>query len=61
MATLSRRESSPNTLSRPLVGRIRSRTRRIVVVLPAPFGPRNPNTSPAATEKLTSTMPRFGP
>jgi hypothetical protein len=26
---------------------------RMVVVLPAPFGPRNANTSPLATEKLT--------
>ena len=34
----------------------------IVVVLPAPFGPRKPNTSPAATSKLTprtaSTSPK---
>ena len=37
----------------------------IVVVLPAPFGPRNPNTSPGATEKETprtaSTSPNDFP
>jgi hypothetical protein len=27
---------------------------RMVVVLPAPFGPRNPTHSPASTVKLTS-------
>ena len=61
IATLSRLESSPNTLSLPPVGLIRSSRRRIVVVFPAPFGPRNPNTSPASTEKSTSAMPRFCP
>ena len=34
---------------------------RIVVVLPAPFGPRNPKTSPAPTEKLRSSTPRSCP
>jgi hypothetical protein len=29
---------------------------RIVVLFPAPFGPRKPTTSPRATEKLTSWM-----
>ena len=33
-------------VSRPEVGRIRSSIIRIVVDLPAPFGPRKPNTSP---------------
>ena len=34
---------------------------RIVVDLPAPLGPRNPNTWPWSTVKLTSSMPRFRP
>jgi hypothetical protein len=39
------RGSPPNSSIRPCVGRIRSSSIRIVVVLPAPFGPRNPKTS----------------
>ena len=38
-----------------------SRTVRIVVVLPAPFGPRNPKISRAATSSERSTMPRAEP
>jgi hypothetical protein len=34
---------------------------RIAVVLPAPLGPRKPKTSPASTEKVTSSMPRALP
>ena len=34
---------------------------RIVVVLPAPLGPRKPKTSPAPTEKVTSSIPRALP
>src|SRR5579884_2542383 len=34
---------------------------RTVVVLPAPFGPRNPNTSPGATPKETSSTARRSP
>ncbi len=34
---------------------------RIVVVLPAPFGPRKPKTSPSPTSKLTSVIPRLPP
>ena len=33
----------------PAVGRCRSSSSRIVVVLPAPLGPRNPNTCPGST------------
>jgi hypothetical protein len=36
-------------------GRIRPRSNRIVVVLPAPFGPRNPKTA-RSTVKPTSTI-----
>ena len=31
---------------------------RIVVVLPAPLGPRKPKTSPCSTAIVTSSMPR---
>ncbi len=34
---------------------------RMVVVLPAPLGPRNPKTSPSPTENDTSEMPRLPP
>lgn len=34
---------------------------RIVVVFPAPFGPRNPKTVAAGTERSRSTMPRADP
>ena len=37
-----RRTRSPSTSTSPPVGMIRPRAMRIVVVLPAPFGPRNP-------------------
>src|SRR5690242_13070646 len=40
---------------------MRSRMVRIVVVLPAPFGPRNPNTSPSWTWRSTSTIPLCSP
>ena len=38
---------------RPLVGLSRPAMMRMVVVLPAPFGPRKPWISPGATERLT--------
>ncbi len=34
---------------------------RMVVVLPAPFGPRKPNTSPSSIWNVTSAMPRLPP
>ncbi|MEX1008596.1 MAG: hypothetical protein WD271_12225 [Acidimicrobiia bacterium] len=34
---------------------------RIVVVFPAPFGPRNPKTVAVGTERSRSTMPRADP
>ena len=46
--------SSPSSAARPEVGRIRSSRRRIVVLLPAPFGPRKPNTSPRSTRRSRS-------
>src|SRR5919199_6169490 len=46
--------SKPATSADPLVGRTRPVSMRMVVVLPAPFGPRKPNTWPAATSSVTS-------
>ena len=43
--------SCPSRRQRPPVGRTRPRRQRIVVVLPAPFGPRNPNTPPCGTAR----------
>ena len=37
----------------PAVGIMKPASMRIVVDLPAPFGPRNPSTSPRATLKVT--------
>src|SRR5690349_3204464 len=39
--------------ARPEVGRSSVQSTEMVVVLPAPFGPRKPKTSPACTSKLT--------
>ena len=44
----------PATEADPDVGAISVPRIRTVVVLPAPFGPRNPKTSPRATVKDTS-------
>src|SRR5947208_2864227 len=38
-------------VTEPEVGRIRPTSMRMVVVLPAPLGPRNPKTSPALRSK----------
>src|SRR4030042_1018983 len=48
----SRAGSNPQTLTVPEVGSVRPRSISIVVVFPAPFGPRKPKTSPSATERL---------
>jgi hypothetical protein len=44
----------PATIAVPELGAISVPNIRTVVVLPAPFGPRNPNTSPLATLNETS-------
>jgi hypothetical protein len=44
--------SYPKTLPDPLVGRINPSKSLIVVVLPAPFGPRNPIIEFLATFKF---------
>src|SRR2546429_4406767 len=55
--------SWPATLAAPEVGSARVHRILIVVDLPAPFGPRKPNVSPAATSKsmprTASTSPYF--
>jgi hypothetical protein len=49
----SRTTSWPATRALPPVGRTSVQSMLMVVVLPAPLGPRKPNTSPPATSKLT--------
>src|ERR1700761_293878 len=46
--------ASPATRAEPDVGAISVPSVRTVVVFPAPFGPRNPNTSPWPISKDTS-------
>lgn len=60
-ATASRWASRPRMRAWPRVGRIRSRSSRMTVVLPAPFGPRNPKISPVRTSRSTSSTPRVRP
>src|SRR5450830_80251 len=45
--------SSPSSSTRPESGAVRPTTIENVVVLPAPFAPRRPTTSPDATSTLT--------
>jgi len=52
---------SPNRRASPRVGRMRSSNRRIVVVFPAPFGPRKPRTSPGSTVKSSPSSPTVSP
>ena len=49
------------SVTRPAVGARKPVIIRIVVVLPAPFGPRKPKTSPSSTWNETSAMPRLLP
>ena len=51
----------PATTADPAVGAISVPRIRTVVVLPAPFGPRKPNTSPRATLNDTSATAVRGP
>src|SRR3990170_315792 len=51
----------PNSRLRPRSGRTNPSRQRIVVVLPAPLGPRNPKISPAGTASVTSSIPRRRP
>src|SRR5579863_7855971 len=49
----SRTTSWPATLAAPAVGLASVHSMLMVVVFPAPLGPRKPNTSPVATSKST--------
>ena len=51
----------PLTVAVPAVGRSRPITIRIVVDLPAPFGPRKPVTFPASTSNVRSSTARTSP
>src|ERR1051326_900811 len=53
--------SKPPTFTVPLVGGMKPVIIRIVVDLPAPFGPRKPNTSPRSTAKEMSLTASFEP
>ena len=57
----SRTTSWPATRALPEVGRASVQSMLIVVVLPAPLGPRKPKTSPAATSKLTPRTASISP
>jgi hypothetical protein len=52
--------STPRTRAIPAVGTTRVVRMPIVVVLPAPFGPSKPNTSPGGTWKSTSSTAFVG-
>ena len=45
----------------PEVGVTRPTSERSVVVLPEPFGPRNPTTLPSSMSKLRSSTARTAP
>src|SRR2546430_12812228 len=51
----SRRTSKPQIVTLPAVGLIRPTSMRMVVVLPAPLGPRKPKTSPGLSAKKTAS------
>src|SRR5689334_1639129 len=53
--------SNPPTLTFPPVGGMKPVIIRIVVDLPAPFGPRKPRISPRSTENVTPATARFVP
>ena len=53
--------SMPKIRALPDVGRRWSSRVRMVVVLPAPFGPRKPNASPSSTVRSSSMIPRWLP
>jgi len=53
--------SSPSTRTVPAVGDSSPTMQRIVVVSPAPLGPRKPNTSPASTRRSSPWIPTVAP
>jgi hypothetical protein len=59
---LSRAENGfPLTVTLPAVGWSSPRMSRMVVVFPAPFGPRNPVTMPGRTVNVRSSTAAFPP
>jgi len=60
-ATASRHGSPPSSRASPASGRSRPSSTRIVVVLPAPWGPTNPCTSPAVTVRSSPSRAWVGP
>ncbi len=56
-----RATSNPATRTRPPPGRVSVHSIRTVVVFPAPFGPRNANTSPRLIENDTSLTASMAP
>jgi hypothetical protein len=52
---------NPATVAEPEVGESRVPSVRTIVVLPAPFGPRKPKTSPCPTSKETSSKAMRSP
>src|SRR4051812_5757180 len=48
-------QSTPKIFARPDVARISPSNSRMVVVLPAPFGPRYPSTSPLGTSRFSES------
>src|SRR5882724_9179311 len=55
------RTSNPPTFASPLVGSSRPQRMRMVVDLPAPFGPRNPKISPRVTSRFTRSTATKSP
>src|SRR5258708_6328260 len=53
--------SKPATVIRPEVAVVKPAIMRMVVVLPAPLGPRKPTISPLSTENVRSWMMVFEP
>src|SRR4029450_1487328 len=60
-ATASAWQSRPRMVARPALGRRSPISRRMGVVLPEPFGPRNPITSPASTLSESSETAVLSP
>src|SRR5438094_4877688 len=53
--------SCPHTVTPPELGGMKPVIMRMVVDLPAPFGPRKPSTSPLPTSKETPSTASFAP
>src|SRR5882757_8368214 len=60
-ATGARSMSCPHTVTRPAEGAMNPAIMRMVVDFPAPLAPRNPSTSPGATENVKSSTASLSP